>query len=100
MRELINRLFSKTPKFFQNIIKISISISTLSTLILTSGLVIPDSALGFITKSGIIAGIVAAFISKLTTLYGVDQETKEVIKYAKEDETINPDGKDNPKTKP
>lgn len=79
MKELYKRFFSKTPKFFKGVINISISISTLSTLILTSGLVIPDSTLGFITKAGIIAGVVSSFVAKLTTLYGLDEDG-EVIK--------------------
>jgi len=79
MKEIINRLLGRTPTFFKNIINIAISVSTLSTLILTSGLVIPDSTLGFITKSGIVAGIVAGFVAKLTTLYGVNKDG-EVIK--------------------
>lgn len=91
---------SKTPKFFKNVIKISIAISTLSTIILTSGLVIPDSILGIITQIGIVSGVVSAFVSKLTTLYGIDEETKEPITYFSEPDTINPDSKDNPKTKP
>lgn len=99
IKEIWNRLKGKTPKFFQNIIKISIAISTLSTLILTSGLVIPDSILGFITKGGIVAGIVSAFISKLTTLYGTNEQG-EVIKepeiYA---DTLDPDLKPNPPKK-
>jgi len=96
--EIYNRLKGKTPKFFKNIIKISIAVSTLSTLILTSGLVIPDSVLGLITKIGIVAGIVSAFISKLTTLYGTDEDGK-VVMYAAEDDTLNPDERKNPPTK-
>lgn len=99
MKEFFKRWSAKTPKFFRNIINISIGISTLSTLILTSGLIIPDSVLGFITKTGIIAGIVSAFISKLTTLYGLDEQG-EVIKaqdyYA---DTVVPDERPNPPKK-
>lgn len=93
MKEFFKRWSAKTPKFFKNIINISIGISTLSTLILTSGLIIPDSVLGFITKSGIIAGIVSAFISKLTTLYGLDEEGEVIQSYA---DTIVPDDRPNP----
>lgn len=101
LKEIIKRLKAKTPKFFKNLIKISLAVSAISGAILTSGLVIPDSVAGWISQIGIIAGLVSAGISKLTTIYGISEETEESpIIYAKEDETINPDGKDNPKTKP
>lgn len=101
MKEILNRLGAKTPTFFKNIISISLAITTLSGLLLGSGLVFPESIGGLIAKAGIIAGIVSAFISKLTTIYGV--KDGEIVKpdstIMYEPETINPDTKPNPPKK-
>ena len=94
MKEILQRLKAETPQFFKDIINISLSITALSGLLLTSGIVFPESVVGFIAKAGMIAGICSAFVAKLTTIYGL-QENK-VQKFA---DTMNPDTKDNPKTK-
>lgn len=100
MKIFWKRLKAKTPKFFKNIINFSLAISALSTLILTSGLVIPDSILGIITQVGIIAGITSSFIAKLTTLYGLDEEGEVITEETLVNFTVNPDTKQNPSTKP
>lgn len=94
MNEILQRLKAQTPKFFRNIINISLSISALSGLIIGSGLVIQDSIFGLVAQSGIIAGIVASFVAKLTTIYGVSEEITPKIQGI-----IDPDLKPNPNTK-
>jgi len=93
MKEIINRLKAATPTFFKNIIKISFAITTLSSLLLTSGLVIPESVAGMISQIAIVASITSIFISTMTTKYGV--KDGEVVQPF----TVNPDTKPNPPKK-
>lgn len=65
MSELVKRLLAKTPRFFKKLRAIAIAIGTLSTLIVTSGLAIPDTYLFIIGQVGIAAGIVGGFIASL-----------------------------------
>lgn len=100
MSEIWNRLKAKTPKLFRNIRNIGLTVSAISVTILGAGIAIPDSLGALISLIGAVAGAVAAGIAQLTTIWGTDEDG-EVIKaediYA---DTINPDTKPNPSTKP
>jgi len=99
MSELINRFFSETPKFFKKVRAVCIAVGSLSTIIVTSGLALPESWTFLIAQAGIIAGIIGALIASLPVKDTADiVDTKTVILSV--EDTINPDGKDNPKTKP
>lgn len=63
--ELLKRLGGKTPKFFKKLRAIAIAIGSLSTLVVTSGLAIPDTYLFIVGQIGIASGIVGAFIASL-----------------------------------
>jgi hypothetical protein len=77
--QIFQRFFSKTPKIFRIIRNIGLSVAGISATIIGAGLTIPDSILGVISQIGIVAGVVAAGISQLTTIWGVDENGK-VIK--------------------
>lgn len=63
--ELWKRLGRSTPKFFKKIRAIAVAVASLSTLIVTSGLAIPDTYLFIIGQTGMIAGVVAGFVASL-----------------------------------
>ena len=65
MSELMKRITAKTPKFFKKLRAIAIAVGSLSTLIVTSGLAIPDTYLFIVGQIGIASGIVGAFIASL-----------------------------------
>lgn len=65
MSELMKRISAKTPKFFKKVRAIALAVGSLSTLIVTSGLAIPDTYLFIIGQAGMVAGIITAFIASL-----------------------------------
>ncbi len=72
LKEIFKRISEKTPKFFKQLRVIAIAIGSLSTLVVTSGLAIPDTYLFIVGQAGIVAGIVGAFLASLT----VEDSTK------------------------
>ena len=67
---IINRITSETPKFFKQVIALSLTLSLAATAILTAGNVIEGFVLSEkITHAcqwAIVAGLVAAAVSKTT----------------------------------
>jgi len=61
----MKRITAKTPKFFKKLRAIAIAVGSLSTLIVTSGLAIPDTYLFIVGQIGIASGIVGTFIASL-----------------------------------
>ncbi len=79
MKQLWDRLLAKTPKIFRIIRNAGLTVAALSVTITTSGIALPGSFLEYISQIGLIAGAIAAGVSQLTTINGLD-ENGDVIK--------------------
>lgn len=78
MKQIIKRFLSKTPKLFRIIRNIGLSIAGISATIVGSGIVIPNSILAIISQVGIVAGITAAGIAQLTTIWDIDEDSDKI----------------------
>lgn len=76
IKQILQRLSSETPKFFRILRKWALTTASLSGATLASGITIPDSLSNILLKIGILSGIVIAFTASLTTIWGVEEDSK------------------------
>ena len=69
LKELVNRLGGKSPKFFRTLKTIALiltAVAGIPTVLSMTGVILVGSTLLLITKIATIAGLVSTFISSLT----------------------------------
>jgi hypothetical protein len=103
MKELINRLFSKTPKFFRVIRNIALSLIALAFFvkgISSNGFEVPKLLKMIVDFYTINEALLVVLLTQLTKIWKDKEGNAVNNKSIYSRDTINPDGgKPNPKTK-